>query len=86
MSKGRLGMGGRRQQEDAPKNYSIFFSVFLPFFGPFPRHMEVPRRGVQSELKPLAHTQPQQLRIRGSEPPPRPTPKLMATPDPQPSE
>ena len=56
MSKGRLGMGGRRQQEDAPKNYSIFFSVFLPFFGPFPRHMEVPRRGVQSELKPLAHT------------------------------
>ena len=27
-----------------------FFLVFLPFLGPLPRHMEVPRLGVQSEL------------------------------------
>ena len=27
-----------------------FFFVFLPFLGPLPRHMEVPRLGVQSEL------------------------------------
>ena len=30
--------------------FFFFFSVFLPFPGPFPRHMEVPRLGVQSEL------------------------------------
>ena len=28
----------------------FFFFVFLPFLGPLPRHMEVPRLGVQSEL------------------------------------
>ena len=27
-----------------------FFSVFLPFLGPLPQHMEVPRLGVESEL------------------------------------
>ena len=30
--------------------YIYFFFVFLPFLGPFPQHMEVPRLGVQSEL------------------------------------
>ena len=28
----------------------FFFFVFLPFLGPLPRHMEVPRLGVLSEL------------------------------------
>ena len=28
----------------------FFFFVFLPFLGPLPRHMEVPRLGVESEL------------------------------------
>ena len=27
-----------------------FFFVFLPFLGPLPEHMEVPRLGVQTEL------------------------------------
>ena len=27
-----------------------FIFVFLPFLGPLPQHMEVPRLGVQSEL------------------------------------
>ena len=27
-----------------------FFFVFLPFLGPFPPHMEVPRLGVKLEL------------------------------------
>ena len=31
--------------------FCVFFSVFfLPFLGPLPGHMEVPRLGVQSEL------------------------------------
>ena len=37
----------------------IFFVVvvlFLPFLGPLPRHMEVPRLGVESELLPPAYT------------------------------
>ena len=29
----------------------LFFLVFLPFLGPLPRHMEVPRRGVELELQ-----------------------------------
>ena len=33
-----------------------FFGVFLPFLGPLPWHMEVPRLGVESELQPLAYT------------------------------
>ena len=28
----------------------FLFFVFLPLLGPFPRHMEVPRLGVESEL------------------------------------
>ena len=27
----------------------FFFFVFLPFLGPLPQHMEVPRLGVESE-------------------------------------
>ena len=34
---------------------SFFFLVFLPFLGPFPQHMEVPRLGVESELQPPAY-------------------------------
>ena len=28
----------------------VFFFVFLPFLGPIPRHMEVPKLGVELEL------------------------------------
>ena len=34
----------------------FYFFVFLPFLGPLPRHTEVPRLGVKSELQPLAYT------------------------------
>ena len=34
----------------------FYFFVFLPFLGLLPGHMEVPRLGVQSELKLLAYT------------------------------
>ena len=30
--------------------FFFFFFVFFPFFGPLPRHMDVPRLGVKSEL------------------------------------
>ena len=30
--------------------FFFFFFGFLPFLGPLPRHMEVPRLGVESEL------------------------------------
>ena len=30
--------------------FVLFCFVFLPFLGPLPQHMEVPRRGVESEL------------------------------------
>jgi len=30
--------------------FFVFVFVFLPFLGPFPQHMEVPRLVVQSEL------------------------------------
>ena len=30
--------------------FFVFVFVFLPFLGPFPRRMEVPRLGVESEL------------------------------------
>ena len=33
----------------------LFFVVFLPFLGPLPQHIEVPRPGVPSELKPPAY-------------------------------
>ena len=68
----------------------ILFSAFLPFLlvfflsfslsppcfflGPHLQHIEVPRLGVKSE--PQATAQP-----FGSEPRPRPTPQLTATPD-----
>ena len=38
---------------------SIYLSVYLPiyhFLGPLLRHMEVPRRGIKSELQVLAYT------------------------------
>ena len=35
---------------------NLLFFVFFPFLGPLLRHMEVPRLGVQSELKPPAYT------------------------------
>ena len=37
-------------------NSFFFFLSFCYFFGPLPRHMEVPRLGVQSELQPPAYT------------------------------
>ena len=36
--------------------FFFFFLVFLLFLGPLPRHMEVPRLGVESELQPPAYT------------------------------
>ena len=45
--------------EQASSNFLTFlflFFVFLPFLGPLPRHMEVPRLGVESELQPPAYT------------------------------
>ena len=59
----------------------FFFLVFclflllllLLFLGPLPGHMEVPRLGVESELKPPAYARATATRI--------PTPQLMATPD-----
>ena len=35
--------------------YFLFFLSFCYFFGPLPRHMEVPRLGVESELQPPAY-------------------------------
>ena len=57
----------------------VFFA-FLPFLGLLPRHMEGPRLGVQVEPTP----EPQQR--AGCEPCLQPTPELMATLDPQPTE
>ena len=33
----------------------LFFSFLFVFLGPHPWHMEVPRLGIQSKLKPLAY-------------------------------
>ena len=58
----------------------IYLFIYLPFLGPHPRHMEVPRLGdpigaVAASLHPShSHTR--------SEPRLRPTPQLMAMPDP----
>ena len=41
---------------------TIFF-FFAFFWGGHPRHMEVPRLGIESELQLPAYTQPQQCRI-----------------------
>ena len=61
----------------------FFFWSFLPFLGPPPWHMEVPRLGVKSELQPpasgLHHSN------AGSEPHLQPTSQLMTTPHPQPT-
>ena len=39
-------------------NHGVFLFVFdfLPFMGPLPWHMEVPKLGVKSELQPPAYT------------------------------
>ena len=42
--------------------FPFFFFVFLPFLGLLPRHMEVPRLGVELEPKP----EPQQRGIRAA--------------------
>ena len=54
---------------------SFYFSFFPVFLGLHLRHMEIPRREVESELH---HSQGNS----GSEPRLRPTPQLMATLDP----
>ena len=41
----------------------IFFLVFLPFLGPLPWHMEIPRLEVELELHLPVMPEPQQLRI-----------------------
>ena len=47
---------GSKHLNDEEKSHSqshqpfFFVVVFLPFLGPLPWHMEVPRLGVQSEL------------------------------------
>jgi len=38
------------------KIFFFFFFVFLPYLGPIPQHMEIPRLGVESELQVPAHT------------------------------
>ena len=54
---------------------------FVFFFsGPHPQHVEVPKLVVKSELQLLAYTTANSN--AGSEPHLRPTPQLMATPDP----
>jgi len=40
----------------------IFFFSFCYFFGPLPRHMEVPRLGVESELWPPAYARATAMR------------------------
>ena len=56
------------------------FFVFLPFLGPHPRHMEIPRLGVESELQPPAYPSETWDLSQSLEPPPQVT----ATLDPQP--
>ena len=46
----------RGSPRPSPTHSLFFFFVFLPFPGPLPRHMEVPRLGVQTELQPPAYT------------------------------
>ena len=50
--RGCLGRAGPRAQVGEQPLYFIYFLlfVFLPFPRPLPRHMEVPRLGVQSDL------------------------------------
>ena len=65
--------------------YFFFFFKFLfvCFLGLYPRHMEVPKLGVKSELLPPAYAT---ATATPSKPRLRPTPKLKAMPDPQPTE
>ena len=56
---------------------------FFCFLGPHLRHMEVPRLGVELERQLLAYAMHSKV---GSEPHLQPTPQLMATPDPSPTE
>ena len=67
-----------------PFIYLFYFLSFLPFLGPMPQHMEVPRLGVELELEPqgLLHSHSD----TGSEPRLRPIPQLTAMLDPQPTE
>ena len=61
-------------------NFNFFLLFVLPFLGPLLRHMEVPRLGIELELSLLAYT-----RVTSnarSELCLRPTPQLMAMPDP----
>ena len=67
-STGRRALGEIRHQigmwihKPGHRNSSYTFSFFLYFFGlfvflgPHPRHLEVPRLGIESELQPLAYT------------------------------
>ena len=48
-------MKGQWPSHQRNRNFIIFFSLFV-FLGPHPRHMEVPRLGVKSELQQLAYT------------------------------
>ena len=64
--------------------FILFYFVFLLFLWAAPRHMEVPRLGVESELQPPAYTRATAMRDPshvGSEPRLQPTPQLTATPD-----
>ena len=60
----------------------FLFAFFLGgcFLGLHLKVMEVPRLGTESELQPLAYTTA--TANAASEPCPRPTPQLKATPDP----
>ena len=59
-------------------------NFFFVFFRAAPWHMEVPRLGVKSEL--LATSLRHSHSHAGSEPHLQPTPQLMTTPDPYPTE
>ena len=58
--------------------------LFLPFSGPHLWHMEVPKLGVELELQLLAYATTHSN--VGSKPRLRPTPQLMATLGPEPTE
>ena len=61
----------------------LLFYLYTFFIGPHLWHMEVPRLGVGSELQLPAYTTASSN--ARSEPYPRPTPQLMAMPDPPPT-
>ena len=44
------------QENVMPLFIYLFIYLLFGFSGPHPRHMEVPRLGVESELQPLAYT------------------------------